>query len=375
MLSGLPMTARPLSIAHVDAESGFSGGEVQVFLLMEGLRARGHRNVLCAPPASGSAREAERRGFELVKVPMRGAADLAAVVRLRGALARARVDLVHLHTSRATWLGGLAARLAGLRAITTRRQEKRLVPSPRARFVYETLVRRVVAISPAVERNLLEGGVPRARLVRIASSVAAEELVPRHPRDETRRALGLAPTDVVVLTLASLVARKGIDLLLAAVAAQATEPRCVLLVAGEGPERAALEARAAELGLGARVRFLGARDDKAELLAACDVFALASRAEGLGVAALEAMAAGRAVLATRVGGLAEAVVDGETGLLVPSEDVSALSAALRRLVREPELRARLGAAGPARQAAGYAAEEMVRAYEALYREVLAEAVA
>jgi len=373
MLSGLRMTTPPLAIAHVDAEAGFSGGEVQVFLLMEGLRARGHRNVLCAPPRSGSAREAERRGFELVSVPMRGAADLAAVVRLRGALRRTRVDLVHLHTSRATWLGGLAARLAGVRAITTRRQEKRLAPSPRARFVYESLVRRVVAISPTVERNLLEGGVPRARLVRIASSVAAAELVPLRPREETRRALGLAPDDVVVLTLAALVARKGLDLLLAAVAAQ--DARCVLLVAGDGPERAALVARAQALGLGPRARFLGARDDKAELLAACDVFALPSRAEGLGVAALEAMAAGRAVLATRVGGLGEAVRDDETGLLVPPEDVPALTAALARLVREPALRARLGAAGPARVADGFAAEEMVRAYEQLYRAVLAEEVA
>jgi len=363
------MTSPSFSIAHVDAESGFSGGEVQVFLLMEGLRARGHRSVLLAPPGSGSAREAERRGLERVTVPMRGAADLAAVVRLRGALVRARVELVHLHTSRATWLGGLAARLAGLPALTTRRQEKKLVPSPRTRFVYETLVRRAVAISPAVARNLLEGGVPRERVVTIASSVDAAALVPRQPREALRDAFGLVRDDVVVLTLTSLVARKGVDLLLAAVQQEA---RCVLLVAGEGPERARLEARAAELGLGPRVRFLGARDDKAELLAACDVFALASRAEGLGVAALEAMAAGRAVLATRVGGLGEAVVDGETGLLVPPEDVPALASALGRLVREPALRARLGAAGPARVAAGFAAGEMVRAYEALYREVLAE---
>lgn len=365
-------SAAPLSIAHVDAETGFSGGEVQVFLLMEGLRRRGHENVLFAPPGSASAREAERRGLAHRPVPMRGAIDMAAVVRLRRALARARPDLVHLHTSRATWLGGLAARWAGLPALTTRRQEKELRPSARTRFVYGTLVRRVVAISPAVERCLLEGGVERDRLRLIASSVEANALVPARPRAETRAALGLVPADVAILTLAALVPRKGIDLLLAALARQPATPSCVLLVAGEGPERAALEARAAELGLGRRVRFLGVRADKAELLCACDVFALASRAEGLGVAALEAMAAGRAVLATRVGGLGQAVVDGETGLLVPAEDVAALAGALARLAGDPALRARLGAAGPARVAAGFAAEGMVTAYEALYREVLAE---
>jgi glycosyltransferase involved in cell wall biosynthesis len=366
-------SAAPLSIAHIDAESGFSGGEVQVFLLMEGLRARGHRNVLFAPPGSASVRAAERRGFEHRAVPMRGAIDLAAVVRLRRTLTRARPDLVHLHTSRATWLGGLAARWAGLPAVTTRRQEKPLRASARTRFVYGTLVRRVVAISPAVERCLAEGGVERGRLRRIASSVDAGALTPRRARAEMRAALGLAPEEVAVLTLAALVPRKGVDLLLEALARQPAVQRCVLLVAGEGPARAELEARAAELGLGERARFLGARDDKAELLAACDVFALASRAEGLGVAALEAMAAGRPVLATRVGGLCEAVVEGETGLVVPSEDVAALAAALTRLAGDPALRARLGAAGPARVAAGFAAEGMVAAYEALYHEVLAEA--
>jgi glycosyltransferase involved in cell wall biosynthesis len=165
--------------------------------------------------------------------------------------------------------------------------------------------------------------------------------------------------------------RKGIDVL---VEACAHAPRAtVLVVAGDGPEHARLEVRARELGI--RALFLGPREDKAELLAACDVFALASRAEGLGVAALEAMACGRAVVATRVGGLMEAVVDGRTGLLVPPDEAGALAAALVRLHADPELRARLGAEGPRRLAEGFAAEQMVAAYERLYREVLAEAAA
>jgi len=147
------------------------------------------------------------------------------------------------------------------------------------------------------------------------------------------------------------------------------------VLAGDGPERARLAARAHELGIAPATHFLGTRADKAELLEACDVFALASRSEGLGVAALEAMACRRPVVATRVGGLAEAVVDGRTGLLVAPGDPAALAAALRTLRDDPELRARLGAAGPRRLEEGFAAEQMVRAYEALYREVLAEAPA
>src|SRR5262245_60061974 len=134
-MSAAPSATGSLSIAHVDAEAGFSGGEVQVFLLMEGLRRRGHRNVLVAPPGSRSASEAGRRGIETRAVPMRGDLDLPAVLRLKHELARAEVDLVHLHTGRATWLGGLAARWAGLPAITTRRQDRPLARSRRTRLV------------------------------------------------------------------------------------------------------------------------------------------------------------------------------------------------------------------------------------------------
>ena len=172
----------------------------------------------------------------------------------------------------------------------------------------------------------------------------------------------------MLLVMAALVRRKGIDVLLDALARLSCPP--ALLVAGEGEERPALEARASALGL-AGVRFLGQRADKGDLLAACDVLVLPSRQEGLGVAALEAMAAGRAVVASDVGGLGQAVVEGVTGLLVPPGDAAALAEAVARLARDPALRASLGAAGPARVEQGFRAECMVASYEALYREVLA----
>ncbi|HEX6885577.1 MAG TPA: glycosyltransferase family 4 protein [Planctomycetota bacterium] len=358
---------RPLSIAHVDAEPAFSGGEVQVFLLIEGLGRRGHRNVLIAPPGSASEREGRARGLEVHAVPMRSDLDLPAVVRLRRALAGARVDLVHLHTGRATWLGAWAARWARRPAVSTRRQDRPVARSARTRLLYGRLLARTVAISPAVAECLRLGGV-RAPQV-IASSVDPAALRPRRARADVRAELGLAPEDFVVLTLCALVPRKGVDVLVDALAALPPSPTpSVLLVAGDGPERAALEARAASLGR--RVRFLGARTDKAELLAACDAFVLASRAEGLGVAALEAMAAGRAVVASRVGGLAEAVVEGRTGLLVPPGEPAPLAAALARLRDDPALRAQLAGNGPARVREGFEVEQMVSAYERLYREVL-----
>ncbi len=363
---------RPLTIAHVTGEMGFSGGELQVFLLLEGLRKRGHHSVLLCPPESRSLREAARRGIEARPIRAGNEWSLRSMWEIRRELLASAPDLVHLHTGRANWLGGLAAWYLGLPALTTRRMDRAVKRDVRTRFMYGRVVRRAVAISGAVRARLIEGGVPAAMIRLIPSAVDPELLYPQHGRTAVRAAAGLAETPLL-LVVAALVHRKGVDLLLAALARLAEEGlHPALWIAGQGPAGPALEKQARELRVGGRVRFLGQRGDVADLLSACDIFILPSRHEGLGVAALEAMAAGRPIVATRVGGLAEAVVHERTGLLVPPEDPEALATALARLLRDPALRARLAAEGPARIAEGFRADDLVEAYERLYCEVLAE---
>jgi glycosyltransferase involved in cell wall biosynthesis len=366
-------TQRPLRIAHVTGESGFSGGEVQLFLLVEGLRKRGHRNLLVCPPGSRSEREALRRGIETRVVAMRSDASLPAAWRIGRELRRAPPDLVHLHTGRANWLGGLAAWRLGLPAVTTRRMDRPVKRDARTRFLYGSVVRRAVAISPAVARRLEAAGVPTGMTRVIYSAVDPKALHAQREREAIRSEEGLAFDTPCLLVLASLLRRKGIDVLIDAFAGidvEGTQP--VLWIAGEGPERAALVRRVRDAALGDRVRFLGPRRDTADLLEACDVFVLPSRQEGLGVAALEAMACARPVVASRVGGLGETVVHERSGLLVAPDDPAALCGALTRLLGDRELRERLGAAGPARVREGFLAGQMVEAYEALYREILDE---
>jgi glycosyltransferase involved in cell wall biosynthesis len=363
---------RPLFSLHVDAEKGFSGGEVQVFLLLEGLRARGQRVALAAPPHSRALAEAQRRGIESCAVHFANDLDLASVFALRRELERLRPDLVHLHTGRATWLGGHAARWARVPAVSTRRMDREVRRNARTRWVYGRLVARVAAISGPVRAQLLAGGVDPARVELIHSAVDPDGLRPRRPTGELRAELGAGADEFVLLALAALVRRKGLDVLLEALAllsAQGIRP--ALWLAGEGEERAALERLARERGL-ERVRFLGSREDAAELLGACDALVLPARREGLGVAALQAMAAGRAVIGSAVGGLAEAVVDRECGLLVAPEDPAGLAAAIGELYKDRSLCARLAAGGRARVQQGYLATQMVAAYDDLYRRVLAE---
>jgi glycosyltransferase involved in cell wall biosynthesis len=365
----------PLRIAHVTGERDFSGGEVQLFLLMEGLRARGHANLLVCPPDSAAEREAGRRGFAVERVAMRNDLSLGAAYRISAALRRHAPELVHCHTGRANWLGGIAARWAGVPALSTRRMDRRVSRGLRTRWLYRHLLRRVAAISPAVERHLREAGVPLERIRLIWSAVDPERLQPSATRQALRARLDAAPDTVCLLVAANLVHRKGVDVLLDAYAALASRECTELWIAGDGPERGSLEAAASRLGVADRVRFLGHRTDVPDLLEACDVFVLPSRLEGLGVAALEAMARRRPVVASAVGGLAETVVAETTGLLVPPADARSLAAALERLLADPTQRHRLGAAGAVRVAERFLAGQMVGAYEALYREILSEVAA
>lgn len=369
-------TTKRLMTVHVDTECGWSGGEEQVFILLEGLRERGHRSILACPPGSRCEAEAEARGLETRALPLErlgalSGAGVRALFGLRRLFRESGCDLVHLHTGRASWLGGLAAWGTGVPALATRRMDRRVRPFLDTRFLYGSLLRRTAAISPAVAERLHEGGVDPGRIATIPSSVDPTRLAPIHKEEETRSALGTPTDSPVLLSVAALVRRKGLDVLLGALAQLAQRGlHPILWVAGEGPERSALERQRRELGLDRTVRFLGRRDDVPDLVAACDVFVLPSRQEGLGVAALEAMAGARPVVASRVGGLGEAVIDDRTGLLVPPADVDALARALTRLLRDPALRERLGAEGPARIAEGYHAEQMVAAYESLYFDVL-----
>ncbi len=172
-----------------------------------------------------------------------------------------------------------------------------------------------------------------------------------------------------MLTPARLDAQKGHPTLLEAIAEL---PDALFLFAGDGPERAALEARAAELGVAERVLFLGRREDVPQLLAACDVFALPSLYEGSSLAVLEAMAAGIPIVSSAIGGTEELIEDGRSGLLVPPGDAPALAAALRRALADPELRSELAARARERVDAGLTREQNAARAAGVYRQLLGE---
>lgn len=358
-------------VVHVDTERGFSGGEVQVLVLMDGLARLGIPQTLVAPPDSAIAAAARERGHAVGALGLRNPFDLLSAWRL-ARIARCAA-LLHLHTGKAAWLGGLAAWFAGAPAVVTRRMDRRVRAGWRTRFIYERVARGVVAISPAVVDCLVAGGVAADRITLIPDALDEARAVPVRGRAATRADLGVDGRNWVVLTAAQLVHRKGVDVLLRAFAAvrdAAVGRDAVLVVAGDGPEAVRLQALAASLGVAGAVRFLGNRTDIGDLLAACDCFVLASRAEGLGVAALEALGAGKPVVASRVGGLAQLIQHEVSGLLFAAEDHAGLAAALLRVAGDAALTARLTAGGAARLDDGFRAGAYVDKHLAVYGRAL-----
>jgi glycosyltransferase involved in cell wall biosynthesis len=313
---------------------------------------------------------------------VRGVADgvtLAALVRL---MRRVRPHVVHTHTAKAGTLGRLAARLARVPVVvhTYHGHVFHGYFSPaRARIflgVERTLARWtdcLLAVSETVRRELLALGVgspARFRVVPLGLDLDRYRGTDA-ARGSLRGELGLPPEAPVVTIVARLVPIKAHEVFLeAARRVHQALPASRFLIVGDGERRAALEALAADLGLGTSVRFLGWRRDLERVYADATVVALTSRNEGSPVSLIEAMAAGRPIVAARVGGVPDLVEDGVTGCLVPPDDPGALAAALVTLLQNSERCRTLGQAARERVVPAFAAERLVADVDALYAELL-----
>jgi glycosyltransferase involved in cell wall biosynthesis len=298
---------------------------------------------------------------------VRGLLRLVALVR------RFRPDVVHGYLFGPNLFAALAGRLCGVRVVCVAKRNVDAFESPRQIAVQRLahrLATHVTAVSREVAASSVALGVPASRVTVIENGVDVGRFDGATRRDALP-GLEAVPAGVpLVGSVGCLAPRKDYGTLLAALARLAATRDFRCAIAGDGPDRAALEARAAGLGVADRVTFLGERSDVDRLLAAFDVFTLSSREEGIPNALLEAMAAARPCVATRVGGNAEVLEDGRTGWLVPAQDPEALAAALGDALARPAEAARRGAAARAAMVEERSIEAMVRRHEDFYLRAL-----
>lgn len=354
------------------------GAENAMFMLLGSLdRGESEPTLLLedAPEVEPLAARAAALGVPVRRIPpmplgLAGARQVPGLARL---LRRERPAVFHAHMSSpvACKWGLSAAVLARVPAVLGTVQVGAYEPDRSSFWQLRLLARgvdRYLAVSREIAAELVEDlRWPAEKVEVVYNAVDVERAaVPAPPG--LRAQLGGSETRPLVLTPARLNAQKGHDTLLEAIAEL---PEALFLLAGDGPERGRLEDRVAKLGIGDRVRFLGRREDVPQLLAACDVFCLPSLYEGSSLAVLEAMAAGIAIVSSAIGGTEELIEDGRGGLLVPPGDATALAAALRRLLGDPELRERLATRARERVDAGLRRDQNAERVEAVYRDLLA----
>jgi glycosyltransferase involved in cell wall biosynthesis len=358
-------SATRLRVVHLVSSLAIGGMEQFVLRLARAQRAAGHPVSVLSIREGPLAEDARTAG-----VPARVLGGRSKVTRVLSGIAhfaRTRPHILHVHNPPSLPYGMIGRRVSGARLVMTHHGQLELdVLSPAAQRRIDALV----AVSDAVRNALTSQGMADRRGSVTVVRNGVEMPAPRRGRSEVRADLGLT-TECVGIIVARIDRFKGHRTLLRVLAEYARKD-LVVLVAGDGPERAAIEAEAQGLRLApTRVRFLGFRSDVADLLAAADFFVLPSLTEGLPLSVLEAMAAALPVISTPVGGVPEVVRDGEEGLLVPVDDGAALGQAIDQLARDPGLRKRLASAARRRAEQSFSFDNMARRYEELYYGLLA----
>ena len=373
-----------ITVMHVITRLTMGGSSENTVSQIEALDRVGYASTLVLGPESEEpiVEAARRRGCRVVEVEglvreVSPARDVAAVLQLWRLFRRARPAIVHTHTSKAGFVGRLAAWLAGVPAV---------IHQPHGHIFYGYWSRprtamfvgleriaahwtdTIVTLTPHEVDEHLERGIGRPSQFQVVpSGVPIQSLrAAAPPRDEARARLGLPAEAYVIAGVGRLVPIKGFDLLVDALAEIAARvPDTHVLLIGEGAERQALQARAEALGVGDRLHITGSVTDVIGRLAGADVLAAPSRNEGMGRVLVEAMALGLPVVGTRVGGIADVILDRECGLLVPAEDAGALADALAELGTDAALRTKLGA-GARPRAEAFSTTVAAAAMRAIY---------
>lgn len=372
----------PATVLHVAESAGWAGGEVYLLKLAKALDRRRFRLAVVLPERGPLLERLGAQGVQVHLVPLAerlfNPAAFLALVRL---FRRERPAIVQSHGARSNVYTKLASKLAGVPAVLSMvhnslfdyevRPLRRRLYVLAERFT-SPLADRVIAVSTAIAWDLVHRyRIDADKVVTIHNGIDADAVVPSRSRSGVLEELRLSGEDRVIGTAARMTPQKGYHDLLRALGLLIPRfPRLRCLLIGDGPLKPSLEDETRALGFGSHCVFTGARSDVPDLLSLSEIVVLPSLSEGLPFVLLEAMALGKPVVATRVGGSPEVVEEGHTGLLVPPRDPRALADAIAFLLDRPEEAAKMGARGQLRVRERFPLQKMVQALETLYAALL-----
>ena len=362
-----------MKILHINTERTWRGGEQQTLYLMLALKERGIFCHLVCQPDSPMAQKAGEAGLAVFPVFMRGEADPIACYRIRKLIKKYEYDLLHSHTSHAHTLAFFASVGAKVCRLVTRRVDFSIF---RHRFLglsgikYRSMADYYIAISRKIKDVMVADGVAAKRISVVHSGVDLQRFAGTSG-DHLITEFNLDPDEKVVINVAHLAGHKGQQFLVRAVPGVLEKiPGIRFFIVGKGELLAELKALAASLGIAHKLVFTGFRGDVGAFYKIADLFVMSSVQEGLGTAALDALAAGMPVVAANSGGIPEIIRDGETGRLVAPSSPEALAEGIIDMLTHPELAGRMAARGREMVAERFSIEAMAEKNLAVYRMLL-----
>ena len=363
-----------LAVLHTEASPGWGGQEIRILEETGRLLARGHRVLIACQPQSRILVEARKKGLECQAVRMRGSFDPLAMGALRRIIRQDKIDIVHTHSSIDSWLA-LGAKFLGFPVVRSRHVSIPVHKDPVRTFVYRHISDVIITSGETIRQMVLAStGVSPEKVVSIPAGVDLQKFRPDNSGESVRAEFGIGPSAPLVGMVGMLRGSKGHEFFVrAAEKVLVKAPEARFLVVGDGSRREGVTRLVRELGLQQKVILTGYRKDIPEVMAALDILVLASvRTEATSQVIPQAYATGKPVVATQVGGVAEVVTPGATGVLVPPRDVGALAQGVLTLLEDSDLARRMGEAGRKFAEQHLSIEKMMAATEAVYRNLLAQ---
>lgn len=340
------MGKESIKVLHIDTEKSWRGGQQQVAYLLEAMWSQGYRTALVCQPQSQIQKYCAEKQLPYLPIRMFGEADFIAGLRIASLCRTRGYTILHLHSGHALTIG-LWAKLfyPKLKLIAVRRVDFHINHNWFSRFKYKTrLLNKIIGISEAIRKVLIEDGIASDKIITIHSGVDIHKFDDVVPDKNLREQYKIPSYHIIVGTVAAMVGHKDYpNLLKAAKIVIDRRDNITFCAVGDGSNKSSILDLARELQLGSRFVFVGFQKNIGQFLKLFDIFVLASHLEGLGTSLLEAKAVGLPVIACDTGGIAEAVIHGQDGLLTPPKNEQALAEAILRLANDPDLRIRLGA--------------------------------
>lgn len=373
LVRDVSVMASPLRLLFVIDELDIGGTEQQLLELVKRIDRRKYVPLVCCFRPGRVAKEIEAAGVPVLTIKKRAKVDLRLILSLWRLMRRERIDLVQTYLFTANTWARLAAILARVPLIVTSERNVDMWEEWYKRVLGRMLDRwttRTIANSQAVKDYLVKKGIAPEKIVVIYNGVNLARFHGPASSAAVKTALGIPAHHHVVGFLARLEPAKDPHTFLQAAALLAEKSQDIsFLLIGGGSLQGDLEQTACRLGIGERVVFTGPQRDVPRLLAACDVLVMSSLKEGMSNTIMESMAAGKPMVATRVGGNAELIQDGETGFLVPTRDPAAMVSAIHEILTNPTRAEAMGRQAEARVAQLFSVDAMVAATERLYAEL------